>query len=72
VGLEKNLLSFYMASTDAFIAAPNKALRAGVQLEPLTEDIPAYMVKGKPEQVIRFPSSFKKSELIPFEGGRQT
>jgi hypothetical protein len=66
VGLEKNLLSFYMASTDALVAAPNKALRAGVQLEPLSEVVPVYMVKGKPEQALRFLSSFKKSELIPF------
>jgi alkylation response protein AidB-like acyl-CoA dehydrogenase len=66
VELEKNRLSFYIASMDGLVAAPNKALRAGVQLEPLSEDIPVYMVKGKPEQAIRFLSSFKKSELIPF------
>jgi hypothetical protein len=64
--LEKNRLFLYIASMDGLVAAPNKALRAGVQLEPLSEDVPAYMVKGKPEQAIRFLSSFKKSELIPF------
>jgi hypothetical protein len=64
VELEGNRLFFYMASLDGLAAAPSKALRAGVQLETLSEDILLYAVKGKPDQVLRFLASFRKSELM--------
>jgi hypothetical protein len=62
--LEGNRLFFYMASMDGLAAAPSKALRAGVQLEASSEDVPIYAVKGKPDQVLRFLTSFRKSELM--------
>ena len=62
--LEGNRLFFYMASLDGLAAAPSKALRAGVQLEAASEDAPIYAVKGKPDQVLRFLTSFRKSELM--------
>jgi hypothetical protein len=64
VELEGNRLFFYMASLDGLAAAPSKALRAGVQLEAASEDAPIYAVKGKPDQVLRFLTSFRKSELM--------
>ena len=64
VELEGNRLFFYMASMDRLAAAPSKALRAGVQLEASSEDVPIYAVKGKPDQVLRFLASFRKSELM--------
>jgi hypothetical protein len=64
VELEGNRLFFYMASMDGLAAAPSKALRAGVQLEAPSEDTPMYAVKGKPDQVLRFLTSFRKSELM--------
>jgi hypothetical protein len=64
VELEGNRLFFYMASMDRLAAAPSKALRAGVQLEASSEDVPIYAVKGKPDQVLRFLTSFRKSELM--------
>jgi hypothetical protein len=64
VELEGNRLFFYVASMDGLAAAPSKALRAGVQLEAASEDVPIYAVKGKPDQVLRFLTSFRKSELM--------
>jgi hypothetical protein len=64
--LEGNRLFFYMASMDGLTAAPSKALRAGVRLETLSGDTPMYVVKGKPDQVLRFLTSFRKSELMVF------
>jgi hypothetical protein len=55
-----------MASMDGLTAAPSKALRAGVRLEALPGDAPMYVVKGKPDQVLRFLTSFGKSELMVF------
>jgi len=63
VELEGNRLFFYMASMDGLAAAPSKALRAGVQLEAPSEGALIYAVKGKPDQVLRFLTSFRKSEL---------
>jgi hypothetical protein len=63
VELEGNRLFFYMASTDGLAAASSKALRAGVQLEAPSEGALIYAVKGKPDQVLRFLTSFRKSEL---------
>jgi hypothetical protein len=62
--LEGNSLFFYVVSIDGLAAAPSKALRAGVQLEASSEDVPIYAVKGKPDQVLRFLTSFRKSELM--------
>jgi hypothetical protein len=63
VELEGNRLFFYMVSTDGLATAPSKALRAGVQLEAPSEGALIYAVKGKPDQVLRFLTSFRKSEL---------
>jgi len=63
VELEGNRLFFYMASMDGLAAASSKALRAGVQLEAPSEGALIYAVKGKPDQVLRFLTSFSKSEL---------
>jgi hypothetical protein len=63
VELEGNRLFFYMASMDGLAAASSKALRAGVQLEAPSEGALIYAVKGKPDQVLRFLTSFRKSEL---------
>jgi hypothetical protein len=63
VELEGNRLFFYMASMDGLAAASSKALRAGVQLEVPSEGALIYAVKGKPDQVLRFLTSFRKSEL---------
>ncbi len=64
VELEGNRLFVYVSSMDGLTAAPSKALRAGVQLEAPSEDVLAYAVKGKPDQVLRFLASFRKSELM--------
>jgi hypothetical protein len=64
VELEGNRLFFYVASMDGLAAAPSKALRAGVELEALPGSAPIYAVKGKPDQVLRFLTSFRKSELM--------
>jgi hypothetical protein len=63
VELEGNRLFFYMASMDGLAAASSKALRVGVQLEAPSEGALIYAVKGKPDQVLRFLTSFRKSEL---------
>jgi hypothetical protein len=62
--LEGKRLFFYMVSTDGLAAAPSKALRAGVELEAVSELGPPYAVKGKPDQVLRFLTFFKKDELM--------
>jgi hypothetical protein len=62
--LEGKRLFFYMVSTDGLAAAPSKALRAGVELEAVSELGPPYAVKGKPDQVLRFLTSFNRSELM--------
>jgi hypothetical protein len=64
VELEGDRLFFYMASMDGLAAASSKALRAGVQLEAPSEGALIYAVKGKPDQVLRFLTSFRKSELM--------
>ena len=63
VELEGNRLFFYVASMDGLAAAPSKALRAGVELEAPSEGALIYAVKGKPNQVLRLLTSFRKSEL---------
>jgi hypothetical protein len=63
--LEEKRLFLYVASMDGLAAAPGKAFRAGVELEALSEGAPMYVVKGKPDRVLRFLSSFRKSELMP-------
>jgi len=62
--LEGKRLFFYMVSANGLAAAPSKALRAGVELEAVSELGPPYAVKGKPDQVLRFITSFKKDELM--------
>ena len=64
VELEGNRLFFYVVSIDGLAAAPSKALRAGVELVASSENAPVYTVKGKPDQVLRFLTSFRKSELM--------
>jgi len=64
VELKGNRLFFYMASMDRLAAVPSKARRAGVQLEASSKDVPMYAVKGKPDQVLRFLTSFRKNELM--------
>jgi len=66
VELEGNRLFLYVASMDGLAAAPSKALRAGVELEAASGSAPIYRVKGKPDQVLRFLASFKRSELMVF------
>ncbi len=64
VELAGNRLILYVPSMNGLTAAPSKALRTGVRLEAPLEDTPIYAVKGKPDQVLRFLTSFRKSELI--------
>jgi len=63
--LEGKRLFLYVASLDGLAAAPGKALRAQVELEALSEGTPMYVMKGKPDRVLRFLASFRKSELMP-------
>lgn len=64
VELEGNRLFLHVASMDGLAAASSKALRAGVELEAAPGNTPIFRVKGKPDQVLRFLTSFKKSELM--------
>ncbi len=65
VELERDRLLLYVASMDGLTAASSKALRAGVELEAPGSD-PIFRVKGKPDQILRFLTSFKRSELMVF------
>lgn len=67
VELEGGRLYLSIASPEAIGTASSKALRAGVELEEVMKEDsppPLYRVKGEPAQILRFLSSFKRSELM--------
>ncbi|BDB12596.1 hypothetical protein [Thermus thermophilus] len=67
IELEGGRLHMSIASPEAIGTAPSKALRAGVELEEVMKEDsppPLYRVKGEPARILRFLSSFKRSELM--------
>lgn len=65
--LEGNRMLLYVVSMDGMATASSNALRAGVELESISNDIvPIYRVKGEPEQALRFLTFFTPRELMAF------
>ncbi|WP_027878189.1 hypothetical protein [Meiothermus cerbereus] len=65
IELAGNRMLLYFVSMDGLATASSNALRAGVELESISNDIvPIYRVKGEPEQALRFLTFFTPRELM--------